>query len=246
MLLEVQDLTVSYGPVRAVRGISLSVDAGEIVTIVGPNGAGKSSTLMTIAGEKCRPAKRGQVQIGGSILLDGEQLLGQSADRIVRRGVSIVPEGRRIFATLTVGENLMVARAGRRDRGDAEREMRDLIERFPALGTSLHRPAGHLSGGQQQQLAIARALLTKPRLLLLDEPSLGLAPMIVEEVFEIVQELRDGGLAILLLEQNALQAMEIANRSELLRNGRLEEIDSGRDGQKMLAAYFGIEAVKVP
>jgi branched-chain amino acid transport system ATP-binding protein len=160
--------------------------------------------------------------------------------------VSIVPEGRRIFATLTVGENLMVARAARRDRGDAEREMRELIERFPALGTSLHRPAGHLSGGQQQQLAVARALLTKPRLLLLDEPSLGLAPMIVEEVFAIIQELRDSGLAILLLEQNALQAMEIANRSELLRNGRLEEIDSGRDGQKMLAAYFGIEAVKVP
>jgi branched-chain amino acid transport system ATP-binding protein len=244
-MLEVRDLTVSYGPVRAVRGISFSVKAGEIVTIVGPNGAGKSSTLMTIAGEKCRPAKRGQVQLGGSIELDGEQLLGQPADRIVRRGVSIVPEGRRIFAALTVEENLVVARAARRDKHEAEGETRKLIERFPALGTSLHRPAGHLSGGQQQQLAIARALLTKPRLLLLDEPSLGLAPMVVEEVFAIIQELRDEGLAILLLEQNALLAMEIANRSELLRQGLLEQIDSGRDGQQMLAAYFGIESVRV-
>jgi branched-chain amino acid transport system ATP-binding protein len=246
MLLEVSDLTVSYGPVRAVRGISFAVDAGEIVTIVGPNGAGKSSTLMTIAGEKCRAARRGRVQLSGSIQLDGRQLLGESADQIVRQGVSIVPEGRRIFATLTVAENLMVARASRRDRRDAERESDELVERFSALGASLNRQAGHLSGGQQQQLAIARALLTKPRLLLLDEPSLGLAPLVVEEVFAIIEELRERGLAILLLEQNALQAMEIANRSELLRNGRLEEIDSGRDGQKMLAAYFGIEAVKVP
>jgi branched-chain amino acid transport system ATP-binding protein len=244
-MLEVRDLMVSYGPVRAVRGISFSVDAGEIVTIVGPNGAGKSSTLMTIAGEKCRAAKRGKVQLGGSIELDGEQLLGQPADRVVRRGVSIVPEGRRIFAALTVEENLAVARAARRDKHEADAETRKLIERFPALGASLHRPAGHLSGGQQQQLAIARALLTKPRLLLLDEPSLGLAPMVVEEVFDIIQELRDEGLAILLLEQNALLAMEIANRSELLRQGLLEEIDSGRDGQQMLAAYFGIESVRV-
>jgi branched-chain amino acid transport system ATP-binding protein len=244
-MLEVRDLTVSYGPIRAVRGISFSVKAGEIVTIVGPNGAGKSSTLMTIAGEKCRAAKRGRVQLGGSIELDGEQLLGQPADRVVRRGVSIVPEGRRIFATLTVEENLAVARAARRDKHDAEAETRKLIERFPALGTSLHRPAGHLSGGQQQQLAIARSRVTKPRLLLLDAPSLGLAPMVVEEVFDIIQELRDEGLAILLLEQNALLAMEIANRSELLRQGLLEEIDSGRDGQQMLAAYFGIESVRV-
>jgi branched-chain amino acid transport system ATP-binding protein len=244
-VLEVENLTVSYGPVAAVRGISFGVAAGEILTIVGPNGAGKSSTLMTIAGEKRRLARRGGVTLGGSARLEGTELLGLAPDSIVRLGACVVPEGRRIFTVLTVEENLIVARAARRDRRQAERDTAAVLERFPALARSLHRPAGHLSGGQQQQLAIARALLAKPRLLLLDEPSLGLAPLIVEEVFRLVRELRDDGLAILLLEQNALSAMEIADRALLLRNGRIEAIDHGRDGQRMLAAYFGIDALPV-
>ncbi|MEA2385718.1 MAG: branched-chain amino acid transport system ATP-binding protein [Solirubrobacteraceae bacterium] len=242
-MLSVEGLTVSYGPVKAVRGVSFEVSAGEILTIVGPNGAGKSSTLMTIAGEKRRAAQRGHVTIGGSAKLEGDELLGLAGDSIVRRGLCVVPEGRRIFASLTVEENLVVARAARRDRSAAEADARGLLERFPALGSSLRRPAGHLSGGQQQQLAIARALLAKPRVLLLDEPSLGLAPIVVEEVLDLIRQLRDEGLAILLLEQNALEAMAIADRALLLRNGRIEEIDSGHDGQRMLAAYFGIDAV---
>jgi branched-chain amino acid transport system ATP-binding protein len=242
-MLEISDLTVSYGPVAAVRGVSFSVAAGEILTIVGPNGAGKSSTLMTIVGEKRRAAQRGAVRLGGSVRLDGDEVLGLAPDSIVRRGMCVVPEGRRIFTVLSVAENLVVARAARRDRAQADKDTKAVLERFPALQQSLHRPAGHLSGGQQQQLAVARALVAKPRVLLLDEPSLGLAPLIVEEVFALVRELREDGMAILLLEQNALSAMEIADRAMLLRNGRIEPIDAGRDGQRMLAAYFGIEAV---
>jgi branched-chain amino acid transport system ATP-binding protein len=240
-MLEVEDLVVSYGPVHAVRGVSFSVDAGHILSIVGPNGAGKSTTLMTIAGEKSAAVKRGKVSLSGRITFDGCELVRRSADAIVRLGVCAVPEGRRIFTNLTVAENLVVARSARRDRREADQDVQRLLERFPALSGAMSRPAGLLSGGQQQQLALARALLTKPRLLLLDEPSLGLAPLVIEEVFTILSELRDEGIAILLLEQNALQAMEIADAAMLLRTGRIEHIDSGRDGQRLLASYFGIE-----
>jgi branched-chain amino acid transport system ATP-binding protein len=244
-VLEVEQLDVRYGPVHAVRGVSFAVEPGRILSVVGPNGAGKSSTLMTIAGDKRAAAKRGRVTLKGSITFEGRQLLGRSADQIVRLGACAVPEGRRIFSDLTVAENLTVARAMRRDRREAERDTQRLLERFPALGASVSRPAGLLSGGQQQQLAIARALLTKPRLLLLDEPSLGLAPLVIDEVYTILRELREEGIGILLLEQNALAAMEIADRAMLLRTGQIEEIDSGRDGQLLLASYFGLDTVKV-
>ena len=242
-MLEVSDLHVSYGPVAAVRGISFAVESGEILTIVGPNGAGKSTTLLTISGAKRRDIRRRAVSVKGSVRFDDEEMLRFPSDKIVRRGIALVPEGRRIFASLTVSDNLVVARAARRDRRAAEAETEVILDRFPALRDSLKRPAGLLSGGQQQQLAIARALLTKPRLLLLDEPSLGLAPLVIEQVMDMIKELRDEGIAILLLEQNALQAMEIADRALLLRNGMIEEIDHGADGQRMLAAYFGVGEV---
>jgi branched-chain amino acid transport system ATP-binding protein len=239
-MLEVSDLHVSYGPVAAVRGVSFSVAPGEILTIVGPNGAGKSTTLLTIAGAKRRDIRRHAVSVRGSVRFEGSDILQLPSDKIVRRGIALVPEGRRIFGSLTVKENLIVARATRRDRAAAEAETSALLERFPGLAESLNRPAGLLSGGQQQQLSFARALLSRPRLLLLDEPSLGLAPLVIEQVMSMIQGLREGGIAILLLEQNALQAMEIADRALLLRNGQIEEIDSGADGQRMLAAYFGV------
>jgi branched-chain amino acid transport system ATP-binding protein len=243
--LEVTDLEVSYRAVRAVDGVSFIVGEGEILTVVGPNGAGKSSILMTVIGANRRLARQGRASLGGSVRLGGSQLLGRPTDEIVRLGVGIVPEGRRIFAELTVEENLIAARASRRDRKEAERETNQLLERFPALGQSRGRHAGLLSGGQQQQLSIARALLTRPQVLLMDEPSLGLAPLVIEEVFQIVRELRDEGLSVLLLEQNALQAMEIADRAMLLRSGKLTDLDTGRDGQMLIASYFGLDRVTV-
>jgi branched-chain amino acid transport system ATP-binding protein len=243
--LEVTNLQVSYGAVQAVRDVSFSVDSGEILTIVGPNGAGKSSILMTVLGVNRRLAQRGRATLNGSVRLGDAELLGRPTDEIVRLGIGIVPEGRRIFGELTVEENLIAARAARRDRKAAELETARLLERFPALGQSRNRHAGLLSGGQQQQLSIARALLTRPQVLLMDEPSLGLAPLVIEEVLHIVQELREEGLSVLLLEQNALQAMEIADRAMLLRNGELSDLDTGRDGQMLIASYFGLDRVKV-
>jgi branched-chain amino acid transport system ATP-binding protein len=232
-LLEVRGLTARYGPVVAVRDVSLRVGEGEIVALLGANGAGKTTTLMSIVGlHRART---------GTIALDGEEIGGLPPERVVRRGVGLAPEGRRIFARLTVAENLRLgAAAGGRDEGRRER----LLELFPALRERLRLPAASLSGGEQQQLAIARALMPGPRLLLLDEPTLGLAPKLVRLVFDLVVRLREEeGVTILLVEQNVHQALRICDRAYLMRVGGIEAEgtpDELRRDRRVQAAYLGV------
>lgn len=209
-MLRVEDLHVHFGKVHAVRGISLEVGEGEVVGMVGPNGAGKTTTLSTIVGL--------ERAMSGEIKLDGQSLLGRSPERVVTEGLSLVPEGRQIFSTLTVEENLRLGATVRRDAG-VRADIALVLARFPALGRYLGSPAGELSGGEQQQLAIARALLARPRLLLLDEPSLGLAPRMVDLVFESLDELRRQGVSMLLVEQNARRTIEFADRTYVIQGG---------------------------
>ncbi|MEA2227513.1 MAG: branched-chain amino acid transport system ATP-binding protein [Solirubrobacteraceae bacterium] len=216
-MLRVERLNVSYGAVAALRDVDLSVEEGELVGVVGPNGAGKSTLLNAIGG--------GVRTTSGSITIGDRSIVGLAPDAIVRTGISLVPEGRRIFGTLTVGENLKVALAPRTDRAAARADVDRMLELFPVLQRYLQTPAGRLSGGEQQQLAIARALLSKPRLLLVDEPSLGLAPIVVDRVFDLLVELRRTGVTILLVEQNASQALAIADRMYMLRTGRIEALE---------------------
>jgi branched-chain amino acid transport system ATP-binding protein len=212
-MLKISELRVSYQRVPAVKGISLEVNEGEIVSLVGPNGAGKTTTLSAIFG-LVQP-------VSGSIEFEGTSLIGQTPERIVRMGLALVPEGRMIFGTLTVAENLRLGAATRKDAGEVRTDIARLLERFPALERYYKSTAGNLSGGEQQQLAIARALLSRPRFLLLDEPSLGLAPIVIERVFETLAELRETGTTILLIEQNASQAVALADRSYVLRTGQI-------------------------
>ena len=220
-LLSVADLHVSYGRVPALRGVSLKVRRGEMVGVVGPNGAGKSTLLLTIAGV-LRPVQ-------GSVQFDGGPLQRQAPEDIVRKGISLVPERRHIFAQLTVEENLRVAAATRKEKQETARDIEELYERFPILGERRASRGGNLSGGQQQQLAIARALLTRPQLLLVDEPSLGLAPILVERVFDALAALRDEGVSILLVEQNALATIEMSDRVYVLRRGEIALEGEGTD-----------------
>jgi len=232
-VLVIDELEVRHGAVDAVRGLSLEVDRGEIVGLIGPNGAGKSSTLHAVMG--LVPAS------GGDVRLRGSSLVGQSPESVARRGIALVPEGRRIFAELTVEENLRLGLAGRRERGDLHAALRRVYDLFPAVKESRSRAAGALSGGQQQQLAIARALVADPDVLLLDEPSLGLAPRIVDLVFETLTQIRDQGLAILLVEQRAQRTVALADRSHVLSNGRLRLTlgpEAASDTQTLVAAYF--------
>jgi branched-chain amino acid transport system ATP-binding protein len=210
-LLKLSDLSVHYGRIAAVQHLSLEVNQGELIGLVGHNGAGKSTTLWTITGV-LRPST-------GTVTFDGKSLVGASPDSILRMGVSLVPENRRIFGGLTVGENLRIGTSARRDRKQAEADVRKMCERFPMLGQFFDRKGSTLSGGEQQQLAIARALLSRPKLLLLDEPTLGLAPLIVDQVFEILQELHREGVTILLVEQNAARTIEVADRTYVMRSG---------------------------
>jgi branched-chain amino acid transport system ATP-binding protein len=210
-MLKVENLVVKYGSVTAVQGVSLDVAEGEVVGIVGPNGAGKTTTLSAILG-LIAPTS-------GAITFEGRSLLGLSPEEVARMGLALVPEGRRIFGTLTVGENLQLGATVRSRTSDVAEDLERLLDRFGALRVAYSTPADRLSGGQQQQLAIARALLSRPRLLLLDEPSLGLAPLMVDEVFNILQELRASGSTILLVEQNALRTVEFADRCYVLRTG---------------------------
>lgn len=234
-MLEVEAIGVRYGSIAGVQEVSLHVDQGEVVSLIGLNGAGKTTTLAAISGT-VTPWR-------GSIRFEGRSLAGLPPERIVRQGIALVPEGRRIFSTLSVAENLRLGFAVRDDRGEAEAQLEQLIERLPILGERLHSPAGKLSGGEQQQLAIARALLTKPRLLLLDEPSLGLAPRIVDLVFEFVAELREAGVTILLVEQNAVRAAKLADRTYVLRNGKVAMVGTREElaGRADLAElYLGL------
>jgi len=230
--LVLEKLFVRYGAVEAVRGLSLELRAGEIVGLIGPNGAGKSSTLHAIMG--AAPVT------GGDVLLDGATIVGRRSEDIARRGVALVPEGRRIFGELTVEENLRVglaARSSRRNGSSLERA----YETFPVLREARARQAGLLSGGQQQQLAIGRALVADPAVLLLDEPSLGLAPKMVDVVFEALNQIREAGLAVLLVEQRAQRTVAFADRSYVLSNGILRltlEPKDAADTDRLVAAYL--------
>jgi len=230
--LELDELEVRHGAVHAVRGVSLSVGRGEIVGLIGPNGAGKSSTLHAIMG-LVRAA-------GGDVRLHGRSLVGRPPESVARAGVALVPEGRRIFAELTVQENLSLGTAGRRN-GNRGNVLERAFELFPVVHEFRNRQAGALSGGQQQQLAIARALVADPEVLLLDEPSLGLAPRVVDVVFEALQEIRARGLAILLVEQRAQRTVALADRSHVLSNGRLRLTlgpEAAGDSETLVSAYF--------
>jgi branched-chain amino acid transport system ATP-binding protein len=234
-MLEVDGLHVSYGRVPAVRGVSVGVEAGEIVCIVGPNGAGKSTTLLTIAGTLSPSA--------GAIRLDGASIAGQAPEAIARQGVSLVPENRHVFTQLTVEENLRLGSQMRRDRERIEEDYERILGHFPFLRDRLDTPGGKLSGGEQQQLVIARALMTAPKLILLDEPALGLAPLIVETVYQILQTLRAQGLTLLVVEQSTNRALANADRLYVMRSGEIV-LHGERDRltrDEVEEAYFGYE-----
>jgi branched-chain amino acid transport system ATP-binding protein len=231
--LELDSLEVRYGGVPAVRGVSFEVASGEIVALIGANGAGKSSTLHAIMG--VAPITGGDVRLGGA------SLRGRRPEDIARSGIALVPEGRRIFAELTVEENLRLGFAARRSRGSADALLRSVYALFPNVEEFRGRSAGALSGGQQQQLAIARALVAEPDVLLLDEPSLGLAPTVVDVVFDALAAIRDRGLAVLLVEQRAQRAVALADRAHVLSNGELRLTlgpESAADTDTLVAAYF--------
>jgi branched-chain amino acid transport system ATP-binding protein len=231
--LELRDLSVRYGAVDAVRSLSLVAQPGEIVGLIGPNGAGKSSTLHAIMGV-VRPA-------GGDVVLSGRSLRGRNPEKVARAGVALVPEGRRIFAELTVEENLRLGLAGRGSRDGVDADLTWIKELFPVVHEFRKRPAGILSGGQQQQLAIARALVARPQVLLLDEPSLGLAPTVVDAVFEALAAIRERGLTALLVEQRAQRTVAFADRTYLIANGELRLTltpEQADDTTTMVAAYL--------
>ncbi len=232
MTLDVSGLDVRYGGVHAVRDVSFTVEPGGIVGLIGPNGAGKSSTLHAIMG--LAPAS-------GSVRLNGRELLGRRPEDVARSGIALVPEGRRIFAELTVAENLRLGLAGRRARGGVKEALDGVYELFPVVREFAGRSAGALSGGQQQQLAIARALVSEPEVLLLDEPSLGLAPSVVDVVFGALAAIKERGLAVLLVEQRAQRTVAAADRCHVLGGGELRLTlgpEDAADTEKLVGAYL--------
>ena len=235
-LLEVSDLCVNYGAVTAIRGVSLSVAAGEVVALLGANGAGKSTMLRTISG-LIRPRS-------GSIMLDGKAIHRLPPVRIVGLGVAHCPEGRRLFGSLTVAENLRLGSAARVDRSGLAEERERIYTTFPILRERMTQPAGTLSGGEQQMLALGRALMAKPRVLLLDEPSLGLAPLLVKQIFRTLAEFKAAGVTMLVVEQNINLALDLADRAYVLRTGEVSLAGPAAslkaDYEKVAAAYLGV------
>lgn len=233
-MLGLEEVYAGYGSINALRGISLEVAEGELVALIGVNGAGKTTTLSTIAGV-LKPS-------GGRITFRGAAIAGQTPEDIIRQGIALVPEGRRIFPTLSVGENLRLGAAIRTDRAGIQQDIEAMCQRFPILGQRFNQPGGTLSGGEQQQLAIARALMSRPKLLMLDEPSLGLAPIIVEAMFELIRQLHQSGVTILLVEQNVERTLQIVDRAYLLNLGHIEHSGSAtelRQRVDIAKAYLG-------
>jgi branched-chain amino acid transport system ATP-binding protein len=233
-MLEVKDLRVSYGGIEALRGISFKVDEGQIVTLIGANGAGKSTTLRTICGiVKSK---------GGSIRFNGENITGMDTQRIVQHGIAMVPEGRRVFPNLTVLENLKIGAYLRKDEEGIRADLEKVHRLFPRLKERSWQLAGTLSGGEQQMLAVGRALMTKPKLLMMDEPSLGLAPLVVKDIFGIIRQLSEQGITILLIEQNANAALHAAHFGYVLQTGSITLQDTGEallNNQSVQEAYLG-------
>lgn len=217
-MLHVNNVSTHYGQIQALHDISLDVKQGEIVTLIGANGAGKTTLMMTICGDPQASS--------GTIAFDGEVITGLNTPTIMQKGLAIVPEGRRVFSGMSVEENLFMG-SYFRDKADAQETADHVLELFPRLGERYSQRAGTMSGGEQQMLAIGRAMMSKPRMILLDEPSLGLAPIIIQQIFDIIEKLRDEGVTIFLVEQNANQALRIADRGYVLENGRVVLEDTG-------------------
>ena len=233
-MLEIKDLHVSYGGIQALRGVSLNVPDGKIVTLIGANGAGKSTLMRTISG-----LVKAQ---SGSILWNGQELLGKPIDQIVSSGIAMSPEGRRVFADLTVLENLKIGAYLRKDKAETEKDLEWVYSLFPRLRERSWQSAGTLSGGEQQMLAVGRALMSKPKLLMLDEPSLGLAPIVVREIFDIIRTVNQQGITVLLNEQNANMALKVADYAYVLETGTLTLSGTGAElltNEQVKAAYLG-------
>lgn len=233
-MLTVNDINVFYGAIHAIKGVSLEVNEGEIVTLIGANGAGKSTILRTISG-LLKPKT-------GSIKFEGQEIAGMPAHEIVKTGISQVPEGRRIFAEMSVLENLELGAFTRKDKDGIKADMELVFERFPRLKERIGQLAGTLSGGEQQMLAMGRALMSRPRLLLLDEPSMGLAPLLIKEIFAIIQDINKTGTTVLLVEQNANMALSIAHRAYVLETGRITLSGDAKElaaSDEVRKAYLG-------
>lgn len=233
-MLTINDINVFYGAIHAIKGVSLEVNEGEIVTLIGANGAGKSTILRTISG-LLKPKT-------GSIQFEGQEIAGMPAHEIVKTGISQVPEGRRIFAEMSVLENLELGAFTRKDKDGIKADMELVFERFPRLKERIGQLAGTLSGGEQQMLAMGRALMSQPRLLLLDEPSMGLAPLLIKEIFTIIQDINKTGTTVLLVEQNANMALSIAHRAYVLETGRITLSGDAKElaaSDEVRKAYLG-------
>ena len=233
-LLEIRDLKVNYGGIEALKGISFDVKEGEIVTLIGANGAGKSTTLRSIM-SVVTPS-------GGSISYNGEDITHMPTDEIVKRGIVLVPEGRRVFPNLTVLENLRIGAYLRSDKEGIEADIKHVYSLFPRLEERSWQQAGTLSGGEQQMLAVGRALMAKPRLIMMDEPSLGLAPLVVKDIFSIIRRINEDGTTVLLIEQNANAALKIANRGYVMQTGNVTMTGTGLEllnDQSVREAYLG-------